>query len=498
MPNHVLGVVLDTTHVTLVRLTGSAKSYEISLALQQQFPHHPEPEEELLLRHQMLHELIDPMHLRGDTILAAVPAANGVLRTLDFPFTDQRRIRQTLKFALDEHMPFEPEDVLVDGYPLPTANTKHARLLTVGMPAKVVAASLHMLHEVGLEPSVVDLDIFGLANAAAFGYKALPARVLALDVSLERTLLVVLEHGRFVSARSLAYGVPQDDTPLENWASRVSKHLQHTLYVYNHTAQDSYDPDLVLVSGAPSEHLEAIVAALQGHLSVPVGLWQLTASAYKPDTTRTALDLARYAVPFGLALRGLQTRAYGVNLRQEQFALHRESKALRGRLLAAGILTAVVLGLGVCVLSLENYYKEQRYTALQNEINKTFKSILPDARLVNPTVQLREKIRELEERMKAFGGVSGAQLSGLQILQEISARTPASITLNVDNLAITTGATDLSGTTGSYDDVVKLKSALEESSFFPSVKINNTRADVDNKIAFRLTVNTAKTAGNTP
>jgi Tfp pilus assembly protein PilN len=83
----------------------------------------------------------------------------------------------------------------------------------------------------------------------------------------------------------------------------------------------------------------------------------------------------------------------------------------------------------------------------------------------------------------------------VQILREISARVPASITVNVDNLTITMDTTDLSGTTTSYDDVVKLKDALEASPYFTTVKINNTKADVDNKIAFKLTITTVKSLG---
>ena len=80
----------------------------------------------------------------------------------------------------------------------------------------------------------------------------------------------------------------------------------------------------------------------------------------------------------------------------------------------------------------------------------------------------------------------------MQILREISTRIPASIVVNVDNLTIATDITDLSGTTTSYDDVQKLKDALEASPYFTTVKINNTKADVDNKIAFKLTINTVK------
>jgi Tfp pilus assembly protein PilN len=181
-------------------------------------------------------------------------------------------------------------------------------------------------------------------------------------------------------------------------------------------------------------------------------------------------------------------------LRRERFALHKDLEELRGRFIGLGILAIGVIGVGIASLYFNMSYKAQRYAHLQDEITRVFRAALPEARMVQPTEQLRQKIRELEERLKAFGGMTGAQLSGLQILHEISARTPPSITLNVDNLAITTGTTDLGGSTESYDDVVKLKNALEASPFFPIVKITNTKTD-GNKISFKLTINTSKTSG---
>jgi Tfp pilus assembly protein PilN len=124
---------------------------------------------------------------------------------------------------------------------------------------------------------------------------------------------------------------------------------------------------------------------------------------------------------------------------------------------------------------------------------RLFRETFPDMRMVNPTVQMREKSRELDERLKAFGGMTGAQLSGLPLLQEISARIPAEIVVNVDNLTIATDTIDLSGSTTSYDDVVKLKEALERSQFLKNVRIQNTKQDADSKVAFKLTIPTART-----
>ena len=92
MPKHVLGIALDTTSITLVRLSGSMKSYEVTLTMQHAFPQHDEPQEQEALRRQALHAVLDPLRLHGDTVLAALPAHKAVLRNLTFPFKDPRRI----------------------------------------------------------------------------------------------------------------------------------------------------------------------------------------------------------------------------------------------------------------------------------------------------------------------------------------------------------------------------------------------------------------------
>ncbi len=496
MPKHILGIALDTASITLVRLTGSMKSYDVTLAAQHPLPQDDEPQQQEALRREALHALLDPLRLHGDTILVALPAHHAVLRNLTFPFKDPRRIYQTLKFSLDEHMPFEPEEVVADFHPLPSGNSPEARLLVAGMPEEVIAPALALLQEVGVEPAILDLDVFGLANAALLGCTLLPARTVLVDVNAERTLLTLLDHGTPVFARSLAYGLPEDAEVLETYAGRLSKHLQQTFYACEYVLQQPYEPELLLVSGMRGDQASMLAKVLQEAAGTPAQVWRVTAAAYKADQARLpAPDLGRYAVAFGMALRGLHRRACGVNFRRERFALHKDLEELRGRLVVLGILAVGVIGLGIGSLYLNTYYKAQRYAQLQVEVTRIFQATLPDVRMVQPAVQLREKVHELEERLKAFGGMTGAQLSSLQILHEISARTPPSIILNVDSLAITTGVTDLGGATESYEDVDKLKNALEASPFFPSVKITNTKTDVGNKISFKLTINTSKTPG---
>ncbi len=491
MPKHVLGIECGVQHVTMVQVTGTPKAYSVTAALQETWPQAVEPGERLALQRQFLQELVRTHHLQADTIVTTIPAQGAVLRNLNSPFKDPRSIRPTIKYDLEEHMPFDPDEVVVDFQLLPPQTTGVTRLLVAALPQQEMATHLALFQEAELEPAMVDLDVFALANAAVFGSAFLPSHAVLIDHAVERTLLTILQSGTPIFARSIPHSPSSSDVP--TLANRLTKHIQHTLYACEHALQRAFAPEVLCITGADGLPLGPLSSALAQEMGLPTAVWHITSDHHKPGKMVFPPEAhAPYAVAFGAAMRALHRQAIGLNMRREHFALHRDIQELRGRLIGVGIMLVCMAGLGLFSMYLNNSYKTTRHAQLRSEINRVFSDTFPGIRMTQPTFQMREKMRELEDRLRAFGGVTGAQLSGVQILREISTRIPASIVVNVDNLTIATDITDLSGTTTSYDDVQKLKDALEASPYFTAVKINNTKADADNKIAFKLTINTVK------
>jgi Tfp pilus assembly PilM family ATPase len=496
MPKQVLGIELGSQHLAAVQLMGTAKAYEVTAAVHQLLPLLEDPATQREQQQEALENLLDTHRLRGDTVLVALPAAHAVIRNLTLPFQDPRRIRQVLTYTLDEHMPFDPDDVVADFHVLPAAPTGAAPILAAAVPQEFIADTLDMLHELGLEPSSIDLDVFGLANTALLGGASRSANTLLVDVHPSRTLLTLLSHSTPIFARSWAYGWPQGEAELETYAARLSKQIQHTIYAYENALQQSYDMEDVVLSGIAADALPNLAHFLHQAVGVPVEPCRLTADAYRGNASLlTTAEHANTAVAFGVACRGLHRQATGLNLRRERFALHRDLQELRGRLVVVGCLLVVLAGMGIGALYLNNRFKVERLQQLQANIEQVFRSTLPDTRMVQPMFQMEEKVRDISDRLRAFGGVSGAQLSGLQTLREISMRVPSGLSLNVDSLTITSTTVDLSGVTGSYDDVVKLQGALEASPAFTQVKIISAK-DESNKVAFQLSITIAQSLDN--
>ena len=497
MPQQALGIALEDNHVAMVRLTGHGKAYDVTLALRQPLPVHDDADEQAELRRETLQQLVETHGLRGDTVLAALPAHHAVLRNLTLPFRDQRRLRQMMTFALDEHMPFEPEDVVVDFRPLPVQQVpQQTQVLVAGMPKQEIAGTLALLRGAGVEPGVLDLDVFSLASAAVLGGKGVPGKTALLSVQPGRTLLTLLHDGVPVFARSLAQGASADDGELPD-AQKLGRQLQHTLYACEHAVQLTYEPDLVLLFGADRESLGQLAVGLHEATGVPARVWGLETPGYKPAHAGDA-GPAGHPIALGAALRGLHRQARGLNLRRGEFAPHSNLRELRGQLVALGVLAVAVAGLGLGSLYLQNHFKSRRLAQVQDGIARAFREMLPGTRMVQPVAQMREKMGDLDRRLRAFGGLTGAQLSGLAVLRELSTRVPASLRVEIDDLTINGAVVELSASTASYDNVVRLQNALAASPLLSDVTINNTRQGLNNTVQFKLSLRAVNGLDGTP
>lgn len=491
MPKQVLGIELGTEHVAVAQVVGTVKTYEVTAAVSRPVSPSSDVEDPFRPHQEVLELLLDSHRLRGDTVVVSLPAAQTVMRNLTLPFRDPRRIRQVIKYTMDEHMPYDPDEVVADFQVLPGDDPSQTPVLAVATPEVLIADTLAIFHEIGLEPTVIDVDVFGLSNAAQLGLSSLPECACLVDIHSERTLLTLHDQGKPFFARSWPNGWPQEPGAIETFAVRMSKQIQRTVYAYENTLQRPFDAETLVLSGVPEEDYSALATVLQQSLGVPIEPWAHTAEAFRGHAT--VEDDRQTVVALGLALRGLHRQGTGFNLRREQFALHQDLQEIRGRLVVVGCLLVLLAAMGISSLYLDAHFKAQRLQQLKTDIAQVFQATLPGERPVQPVFQMQEKVEEIKDQLRAFGGLIGTQLSGLDTLREISAQAPASgdLTLNVNSLTITANTVDISGVTNSYNDAQKLQDALEASPNIDEVKVISLRNE-GNQVAFKLTLIIAK------
>jgi Tfp pilus assembly protein PilN len=109
-------------------------------------------------------------------------------------------------------------------------------------------------------------------------------------------------------------------------------------------------------------------------------------------------------------------------------------------------------------------------------------TVLPDAPLVAPRAELEAAVASLDR-----GGARGGTVGALALLRETSARVPAAVHLDLDELVVEPGALRLRGRAPSFDAVEAFRRALAASPLLASVAAEEARAAVDGHgVEFRL------------
>src|SRR5262249_52816933 len=163
-------------------------------------------------------------------------------------------------------------EVVADFQILALPHTEATRLLVAAIPQEVIAEHLTLFQSAGIEPTVVDLDAFALANAALLGGDITETQVALMDVRPTRTLLTLLHDALPVLPRSLAHG-GFADTALPLSTDRLGKQLQHTLYACESSLKHPYEPEVLLLSGTPEGQLGPLATALEKETGLPTRVW---------------------------------------------------------------------------------------------------------------------------------------------------------------------------------------------------------------------------------
>jgi len=133
----------------------------------------------------------------------------------------------------------------------------------------------------------------------------------------------------------------------------------------------------------------------------------------------------------------------------------------------------------------------RRDAQLRDTVHAVAAAALPGAPLVAPRAELEAAVAALD-RGAAPGGAAGA----LALLREASARVPASVRLDLDELVVEPGTLRLGGRTDSFDAVEALRRALAASPLLASVAAEEARATVDgHSVEFRLRAERRSTTG---
>jgi general secretion pathway protein L len=458
--------------------------------------------------------LLEGRGWRPDATIAAFPGPAGSSHVVTLPFTDPRRIEQTIGFEVEGQIPFSLDEVAWDWQPLGTRGAETD--LYVGVVKKEdLAVIIAALAEAGVDPRVVIPAAPAYAALAANG--AIPAPDLGpvepgaltpadvvIDVGHERTSVCVVGPDGAEAARTFGFGsahlarvlardlgVP----PLEAAAlaagapdaraadalarglAPLARELRATLRAWRARVGARPVRRVLLAgqTGTLAALPELLAPEVEGAPVSPLALAGPPAEKIAPE------DAPSLALALALALRGHQgSHAPRLNLRRGALAYTRDFEHVKGRVGRLGVYAGLVLLLAILSAGV-------RLVALSRQ-ERTLDDALCDAEQ-KTLGKCYGSFEEAQAVLRGRGTPAAAipHVSAVDVFAELAERVPADVPLRFDRIEVTKDKLHLQGTTDAAENVDRIVSALHASRCFGDARSGGARRRAsDNKFEFSI------------
>jgi general secretion pathway protein L len=461
---------------------------------------------------------------RFDVAVAVTPGSVVAAHVLTLPFTDQRRIEQTIPFEVEGQIPFELSEAAWDWQHLaPRAGFSD---LWVGVaPRSELTDLLAALGGAGVDPRAVVPAAPALAALLAAGVLGEPAHPGAapgvqavLDLGEERSLLCLSAGGTLEAARGVSLGAGTLSRALARDLG-ISEAQAETLLLAEAGGPPPLDASIAPLATDPraAESLRRALAPLVRELRSTVRAWRARVGprplerlwlsgglarlpglpevfAAEVDGPVAPVSLAgagaagmppeeapRMALALSAALRGhLGGRAGRLNLRRGDAAYTRDFEHLKGKLAALGAAAGLVLLLAVGSASVRVFALSRQEQAVDRALCDAQQHILTKC-----YDNYEEALSVLRGR-----GIPGATIprtSAVDMLSELSLRTPEGVSLRYERIDVTDRKLHLQGTTDTAENVDRIVAGLHGSRCFGDARPQGVRKrSGDSKFEFSV------------
>lgn len=550
----VIGLDIGSYSIKAVEIVNTFNSYEISNFYENVIPEVEQISPDVLLP-ACMEQLFKENDLHADRIITAIRGQYISSRIQTFAFADQRKIAGAVMAEVEDAVPFNLDDMIVDHQILGTVGGK--TVVLVVMTKKVFLKNfLEHLQKVSIDPKLVDVDSLALYNLTSHMSVSPDICYGLVDIGHEKTSVCLVQNGILKMFRSINLGGRylseflardlevnfSEAQRLKHRVSRVLcdgdqganlnaedkdiaerltlasnsiiKELGRTLYAFKNWEKTPVSQ--IFLSGGTSR-IQNFDRFLQEQLEIEVVPNRLEHTALKisPNIHRF-MPVMPQSVAIGLRAVSAVKRHSQINLRRGEFAYVQDYEAILRWVGAATKVIGVALMLLFVSYFFRSFFYNKQITALNEQYQKEFVAMFPDAKKSATATTKFKKLRneansrlqsEINQRRRAVDEFihSNSGSAALLLLNAISQNLPSSEKVKVDvtSFQFAPGAEGggnltLKGETDSYESVNVIVEALKSVSMLKDVqeKQSGWKPGTNNKV-MEFTVQ-GNFAGKTP
>lgn len=477
----VIGLDIGSYSIKAIEIVNTFKSYEITRFYETVIPFLDGAPLDAVLP-VCMEQLFKENNLHADRILTAMPGQFISSRILPFSFSDPRKIEQSVMVELEDYVPFNMEDMIINHQVLGSIGGR--TLVLAVMTRKIFLKNfLDNLARIHIDPKLVDVDSLAFYNLSSH-LKLEPGKCFAMvDVGHEKTSVCIFRDGLLRMFRSINLGgryiteflardleisyheaqrakhrvsriltmgdkgdtLDPKDREIANCmtmaANAIVKELGRTFYAFK-----TYDRDPlagVYLSGGTSK-AENFTQFLSEQLEVPVHQLTLADSGLKiSDEVSANMAVVPQSLAIGLRAVSTVKKHSQINLRKGEFAYVQNYENILKASTTAFKMISLVIGLMVVSYVVKHYFYSREIDNLHAQYKKEFLAVFPDQakrfRSANVSFAklrkdaesaLRQGINEKRDAVDQFV-LANRGSAALMILQDISKEIPKGVPIDV-------------------------------------------------------------------
>lgn len=225
--------------------------------------------------------------VKAKKVVTAVGGRDVIIKKISMDRMKETEAREQIRWEAEQHVPFDMDNVELDFQVLdPEGEGLQMAVLLVAAKRELVETKVSLLTDVGLDPTVIDVDAFALHNAFEVNYPDAMRGVVGLvNIGHETTNVNILDEGVPVLTRDLMLGTRRFREDLQRERNLSADEAERLLRGFER-----------------AEALEPLLASRGEELAVGIE----RAAAFLQSSSRSASGLSRiYTSGGGSRIPGL-------------------------------------------------------------------------------------------------------------------------------------------------------------------------------------------------
>lgn len=156
---------------------------------------------------EAIRELLASQNVKSKEVVLSVSGSSVIIKRIAVAEMSDEELAESIKWEAEQYIPFSIDDVNVDFQRIgPGAQEGQADILLVAVKKDKINDYVNLVKEAGLEPVVLDVDAFALANMHELNYELEPGITALLNIGASVMNINILDDGASIFTRDITVG----------------------------------------------------------------------------------------------------------------------------------------------------------------------------------------------------------------------------------------------------------------------------------------------------